>query len=374
MPEELVAELTGHGATVTALALDVSDRDRVAALVAEHPVTAVVHAAGVLDDGVLTALTEERFDSVLRPKVDAAWHLHELAGPVEQFVLFSSVAGLLGGAGQANYAAANAALDAIATHRARLGLPARSLVWGPWTGGGMADRLAAADRDRLRDRGLLPITEVAGAALFDAALRCPAPVVVLAPLDRAATRSGPVPPVLRALLPAAPRRAAEPADHTDLADRLRALGERERDHLLLGVVRSHVASVLGHRDPSAIDRDEAFTDLGFDSLTAVELRNRLADGTGLRLPASLVFDHPTPAVLVKFLRARLTPDAADVVRLKVAEVEALLSGAALDARAKDEAASRLELIARRWRGSAQPDLDGASDEELFRLVDATGKD
>ncbi|QUF08310.1 hypothetical protein KCV87_33540 [Actinosynnema pretiosum subsp. pretiosum] len=238
----------------------------------------------------------------------------------------------------------------------------------------MADRLAAADRDRLRDRGLLPITEVAGAALFDAALRCPAPVVVLAPLDRAATRSGPVPPVLRALLPAAPRRAAEPADHTDLADRLRALGERERDHLLLGVVRSHVASVLGHRDPSAIDRDEAFTDLGFDSLTAVELRNRLADGTGLRLPASLVFDHPTPAVLVKFLRARLTPDAADVVRLKVAEVEALLSGAALDARAKDEAASRLELIARRWRGSAQPDLDGASDEELFRLVDATGKD
>jgi acyl transferase domain-containing protein/short-subunit dehydrogenase/acyl carrier protein len=377
VPADLAEELTGHGAEVVAVACDVSDRAAVADLLDEHPVTAVVHAAGVLDDGVLTALTDERFETVLRSKVDAAWHLHELAGPVEAFVLFSSVAGLLGGPGQANYTAANAALDALAAHRARLGLPSWSLVWGPWSGGGMADRLSSPDRDRLRRGGLLPITDTEGAALFDLALARPGPVVVLAPVDRTALRSGDVPAVLRGLVPAAPRRAAaEPV--ADLGDRLRGLGEREQNQLLLEVVRTEISRVLGHRDPAAIDRDEAFLDLGFDSLTAVELRNRLAAGTGLRLPASLVFDHPTPAALVKHLRAQLAPETADVVRLKIDEVDVLLADVALDARARGRVTERLEQILQRWRdvGDApdESDLDTASDDDLFRLVDATGKE
>ncbi|WP_086666774.1 type I polyketide synthase [Lentzea kentuckyensis] len=377
VPEELVGELTAHGAEVVAAACDVADREAVAGLLTEHPVTAVVHAAGVLDDGVLTALTPERFDTVLRAKVDAAWHLHELAGPVEAFVLFSSVAGLLGGPGQANYAAANAALDALATHRARLGLPARSVVWGPWSGGGMAERLSAADRDRLRRGGLRPITDSEGAALFDLALAGREPVVVAAPLDRAALRAADVPALLRGLVPAAPRRvAAEPV--ADLADRLRGLGEREQNQLLLDLVRTESAAVLGHRDHLAIDRDQAFLDLGFDSLSAVELRNRLAAGTGLRLPASLVFDHPTPAALVKHLRGQLAPEPADVVRLKIDEMDVLLADVALDARARGQVTERLERILQRWRdigdAAGESDLDSASDEELFRLVDATGKD
>ncbi|WP_053739196.1 type I polyketide synthase [Nocardia sp. NRRL S-836] len=377
VPAELVDELTAHGAEVVAAACDVADRAAMTELLAEHPVTAVVHAAGVLDDGVLTALRPEQFDAVLRAKVDAAWHLHELVGPVEAFVLFSSVAGLLGGSGQANYAAANAALDALAVHRARLGLPARSLVWGPWAGGGMAERLPAADRDRLRRTGLRPITDSEGAALFDLALAGVEPVVVTAPLDRAALRAAEVPAVLRGLAPAAPRRAAaEPV--ADLADRLRGLGEREQNQLLLDVVRGESAAVVGHRDPSVIDRDQAFLDLGFDSLSAVELRNRLAAITGLRLPASLVFDHPTPAALVKHLRGQLAPEPVDVVRLKIDEMDVLLADAALDARARGQVTERLERILERWRdvGDAadESDLDSASDEELFRLVDATGKD
>ncbi|KAA5834952.1 SDR family NAD(P)-dependent oxidoreductase [Saccharopolyspora hirsuta] len=372
-PDELVGELSARGAEVTSVACDVSDRAAVADLLAEHPVTAVVHAAGTLDDGMLTGLAEEQFETVLRSKVDGAWHLHELAGPVAEFVLFSSAAGVLGGPGQANYAAANAALDALATHRASRGLPARSLVWGPWSGGGMADRLSDTDQVRMRRGGLLPITERDGTALFDLALATPRPVVVVAPIDRTALRSAEVPAVLRGLVPAAPRRAAGPA--LGLAERLPQLGEREQNQLLLEVVRAEISRVLGHRDPAGIGPDQAFADLGFDSLTAVELRNQLAAGTGLRLPASLVFDHPTPAALVKHLRAQLAPEPADVVRLKIDEVDALLAEVAQDARG--QVADRLAQLLQRCRdvgGAAEPDLDGASDAELFRLVDATGKD
>ncbi|GAB3449349.1 SDR family NAD(P)-dependent oxidoreductase [Actinophytocola sediminis] len=375
VPTEFVDELTGHGVEVTAVACDVSDRAAVAGLLTEHPVTAVVHAAGALADGVLTTLTDEQFESVLRSKVDAAWHLHELSGPVKEFVVFSSVAGVLGGPGQANYAAANAALDALATRRARRGLPARSLVWGPWSSGGMADRLSGADQDRLRRRGLLPITEPLGGALFDLGLAGSSPVVVLAPIDTV-PRHGEVPAMLRGLVPAAPRRA-EVEPEIGLADRLRGLGEREQSHLLREVVRTDIATVLGHRDPAAIDQDQAFTDLGFDSLTAVELRNRLVTGTGLRLSASLVFDHPTPAALVRYLRARLAPAAEDVVRSKLDEVGLLLAEVPPDARTRVRITEQLAGMLRRWSdvdAAVESDLDSASDEELFRLVDATGKD
>ncbi|MFF5103465.1 type I polyketide synthase, partial [Streptomyces sp. NPDC000134] len=302
-------ELTELGAEVTTVACDVGDRDAVAALLAEHPVTAVVHVAGVLDDGTIGSLTPERIDTVFRPKVDAAWNLHELTRDLDlsAFVLFSSAAGTFGNPGQGNYAAANAFLDALAQHRRAAGLPATSLAWGLWAdASGMTDELAGTDRDRLTRSGAAALSADEGLRLFDAAVTLPFAVAVPMRLDLAPLRARPetVPALLRSLVRTA-RPEAAPATDGGLAARLSALPEDERLPLLLDLVRTHVAGVLGHASAAQVEPERAFDELGFDSLMAVELRNLLGTATGLRLPATLVFDYPTPLVLANHLRSTL---------------------------------------------------------------------
>ncbi|MGP9017967.1 type I polyketide synthase [Streptomyces sp. BR1] len=319
------AELAELGAEVTWAACDAADRDALAAVLAavpaEHPLTAVVHTAGVLDDGMIASLTPDRLDAVLRPKADAALHLHELTRelPLSAFVLFSAIAGTLGSAGQANYAAANVTLDALAQHRHARGLPATSLAWGLWAdASGMTGGLDAAQLRRMEQHGMGALPAAEGMALLDTALAAGRPLLVPARLDLAGLRTaagpGPVAPVLRALLGAGGRRTAHTRTDggTPLAERLHRLAAPEQDRALLDLVRTQVASVLGHASAERVDPERAFKDLGFDSLTAVELRNRLGAVTGLRLATALVFDHPSPAALVRHLRAELLGDPREV--------------------------------------------------------------
>ncbi|MFE9425664.1 SDR family NAD(P)-dependent oxidoreductase [Kitasatospora sp. NPDC006697] len=309
--DRLQAELTALGAEVAIVAADLADREELAGLLARHPVSAVVHAAGVLDDGMLSSLTPERLSAVLRPKADAAWHLHELTKDRElsAFVLFSSAAGLLGSPGQASYAAANAYLDGLALHRRAVGLPATSLAWGAWSGeGGMADRLGEADSRRLAQSGIGSLSEETGLELFDTAVGRAETVLLPARLDPAAlARGNRIPPLLARLVrPGAARRTAQAASTASAALRrsLAGLGGAERTALLLELVGSQAAGVLGVAE-LALDR--AFSELGFDSLTAVEFRNQLNEATGLRLSATLIFDYPSPAVLAEHLAAELAP-------------------------------------------------------------------
>ncbi|MFF9165255.1 SDR family NAD(P)-dependent oxidoreductase, partial [Streptomyces longwoodensis] len=313
----LVADLRAAGAQVTVAACDVADRDDLARVLADvphgHPLAGVVHAAGVLDDGVIGALTPARLERVLRPKVDAAVNLHELTrgADLSAFVLFSSVAGVFGNPGQANYAAANVFLDALAERRRAEGLPGVSLAWGLWAeSSGMTGHLAADDLSWMARSGIRSLPSDTGLALFDAATDgAGSGLLVPVALDGTTLReraaSGLLPHLFRGLVRTpvrqAARRGAEP-DGSSLATRLSGLGDAERDEQLLTLVRSHVAAVLGHRSPQTIDAERAFKELGFDSLTSVELRNRLAAATGVRLPATLVFDHPTLTSVVERLR------------------------------------------------------------------------
>ncbi|WP_327066351.1 type I polyketide synthase [Kitasatospora sp. NBC_01302] len=308
---ELHAELTGLGAEVAILACDLADREELATVLARYPVSAVVHSAGVLDDGMLASLTPERLSAVLRPKVDAAWHLHELTKDrqLSAFVLFSSAAGLLGSPGQASYAAANAYLDALALHRRAVGLPATSLAWGAWSGsGGMADRLSEADSRRMAQSGVGSLGEEAGLALFDAAVGRAEAVLMPAQLDLAALAQGNrVPPLLSRLVRSSSSRRVAQAASTASAALRRSLAERvgeERTALLLDLVGTQAAAVLGVAE---VALDRAFNELGFDSLTAVEFRNQLNEATGLRLSATLIFDYPNPVVLAQHLEAELAP-------------------------------------------------------------------
>ncbi|WP_411115448.1 type I polyketide synthase [Streptomyces sp. 029-5] len=356
--EELTASLTELGAHVTVAACDVADRDALAALLAtipaEHPLTGVVHTAGVLDDGLVSSLTPERLHPVLRPKVDAAWNLHELTRDrnLAAFVLFSSVAAVVGGPGQASYAAANQFLDALAQHRHAHGLPATSVAWGLWEqSGGMSGHLSEIDLRRIARSGFRPVPEDQGPALLDLSLALGRPDVVATPVDIAALRaqSGRT-AVLGALVRVPARRAAldGPESADSLAELVAGLDEAEQERVALDAVLGQIAAVLGHADTSAIQTGRPLTELGFDSLTAVELRNRLSTLTGSRQPATLVFDHPTPAALAAHLLAeaagaaqtgggvdfaaeiRLADDirpAAEVVRVALQPREILLTGA-----------------------------------------------
>ncbi|MEU4541679.1 type I polyketide synthase, partial [Streptosporangium sp. NPDC023825] len=307
---ELVAELTELGAAVEVAACDVGDRDALAGLIAAipagQPLSGVVHAAGVLDDGVITALTSERLDGVMRPKADAAWHLHELTRELDlsAFVLFSSVAGALGGPGQGNYAAANAFLDALAEYRRSQGLAGTSLAWGLWAIGGMAEELTEADVRRMERMGLKPLSAADGLALFDAALRHDRPALVAARFAQGGN----------------PARAALPRAGTlnGLAGRLAAMEPAERRSFLSDLVCQEVATVLGHASKEAVQPDRAFQDLGFDSLTAVEFRNRLGTVTGLRLPATLIFDYPTAQAVADYVGAELTGAASAIASVTTA--------------------------------------------------------
>ncbi len=301
---ELVAALEADGAEVTVAACDVADpaqlRAALDALPEDRPLTAVVHTAGVLDDGVLSTLTPEQFATVLRPKLRAAAVLHEQTRhlPLAAFVLFSSFAGAVGGAGQANYAAANAFLDALAEWRHAAGLPATAVAWGPWAGAGMAATDAVAAR--MARTGVHPMDEDTALA---ALARCwvspePATLVVDADWDVFAATAA-RPGTLLAEL-AAPAPTAEPAPGTRPAG---PAGTAE-------LVRTEIARVLGLPDPAAVEPHRPLRDLGFDSLTSVELRNRLGTATGLTLPSTIVFDHPTADALTRMLAAELAPEQA----------------------------------------------------------------
>ncbi|MEW2396000.1 SDR family NAD(P)-dependent oxidoreductase, partial [Streptomyces sp. NPDC046862] len=324
---ELAGELRAMGATVTVAACDVSEREQLAGLLAgvpeEHPLTAVVHTAGVLDDGVITSMTPEQLDRVLRPKVDAALNLHELTRDLDlaEFVLYSSYAGVTGAPGQANYAAANCFLDALAQERTALGLPAVSLAWGLWEQeSGMTGHLGAADLERMARSGLVPLSTERGMELFDRGRALAEPLVVATPFDERALRDRGerLPTLLRALVRAPERSQREPvaaaveqAGPEELRDQLDPLSEEDRTRMLTDLVRTHLSAVLGHADPGTVGEDRAFEQLGLDSLMGVELRNRLNMATGLRLPSTAVFDHPTAAELAVRLRSDLLSDERD---------------------------------------------------------------
>ncbi|TVL87515.1 hypothetical protein CD790_33320 [Streptomyces sp. SAJ15] len=385
---DLQAELVALGAEVTIRACDTGDRSAVAALLAEvsarHPLTGVVHAAGVLDDATVTSLTERHLDTVLSPKADAAAHLHELTrdARLRSFVMFSSAAGVLGAPGQGNYAAANAFLDALAHHRRARGLPALSLAWGLWERrSGMTGHLGGTDRARITRSGLTPLGTEDALALFDAALAGDRPFAVPARLDLRSLRAAGqgLPPLFHKLAPTpvARRRAAVADAAADLRARLSGQDAGEQRATLLAVVRGHVAAVLGHDGAAAVRPDSAFRDLGFDSLAAVELRNRLHAASGLRLPATLVFDHPTPAALTDLLQARLCRDTTAPagptapVLAELARLESALSAATLDDDTRDDLVVRLRSLAREVGGAADsgPDLRSATDDEMFELID-----
>ncbi|APU21398.1 polyketide synthase family protein [Actinoalloteichus sp. GBA129-24] len=381
---KFVAELADLGCEVRLVACDAADRAALSSVLAsvpeEHPLAAVVHVAGALDDGVLTALTPARMDTVLRPKVDAVVNLHELTVDLdlEAFVLYSSLAGTLGGTGQGNYASANAFLDAFAGQRHALGLPAQSLVWGLWAeASGMTGKLDPADLARMARGGLAPLVTAEAFELFDLATARDEPVLVPSRLVTGALADGPVPPMLRALAPPRLRRAG-PAPETELAERLAPLTAEERYELLADLVQVEAAQVLGIADPETIDTDRGFLDLGFDSLTAVELRNRLTSATGLRLPATLLFDYPTPAALAGHLRAETAQEAGDGLADAlggVAAIERALPGIAGSEPERvaltDRLRRLLSALDEMSPGTDQvdPKIDAASDDEIFDLID-----
>jgi acyl transferase domain-containing protein len=313
---ELERDLIALGSRVSIGACDVTDRDRLESLLEEEvpgelPLSAVVHAAGALDDCTIEALDGRRMEQVLRPKVDAAWHLHELTADrdLRAFVLFSSSTGTFGGPAQANYAAANAFLDGLAAYRRSQGLPGTSLAWGWWEApDGLAGHIGEVDRLRMQRSGILALSGEEGVELFDRAYAAQQAFVLPARLDWSALRSlaqaGGLPPLLRSLAPV-PSRPEDPSLRGSLARRVTSAPAAERERVLVDAVAAEVAAVLGHASAGEIEVERSFNEMGFDSLSAVELRNRLSVACAVHLPATLVFDHPTPLALARLLLERL---------------------------------------------------------------------
>ncbi|HXB87595.1 SDR family NAD(P)-dependent oxidoreductase, partial [Mycobacterium sp.] len=318
---KLVDELSAAGAQVSVIGCDAADREALAKVLADipvhYPVSGVIHAAGVLDDAVVTSLTPERVDAVLRAKVDAAWNLHELTRDlgVSAFVMFSSMAGLVGSSGQANYAAANSFLDALAVHRRGHGLPAISLAWGLWDqASNMTGGLESVDFARFARDGIVAMSSAEAMQLLDTAMVVDEPFLLPARIDTTALRAkydaGTLPPMFVELINARARRQVDDSlaaakSKSALLQRLEGLPEDDQQAVLLDLVRSHIATVLGNTTAEAIDPDKAFQELGFDSLTAVEMRNRLKAATGLALSPTLIFDYPNSAALAGYFRQEL---------------------------------------------------------------------
>jgi polyketide synthase 7 len=390
----LIGRLQGAGAEVSVVACDVADRDAVAAMLAgipaRYPLRGIVHAAGVLDDGLISSLTPGRVDAVLRAKVDGAWNLHELTQDVELsvFVVFSSMAGIVGTPGQANYAAANSFLDGLAAYRRAHGLPGLSLAWGLWEqSSAMTAHLGDRDRARMSRVGLAPVSTAHALESFDTALLVDRPVLVAAALDRVALsdNAAGLPPLLRELAGPPARRVIADTDltasTTGLTVRLHGMTPEARQGELVDLVCDNAATVLGLPGAADVDAGRAFQELGFDSLTAVELRNRLKTATGLSLSPTLIFDYPTPAVLAGHLDTQLAapPDQADpMARFEdiTRELQALLNQAdwapgdktLLSARIHN-LLSTLDADSEDLDGDLDDDLRTASESQLFAILD-----
>jgi len=314
--QALQHELEAAGARVTLTACDAADRAAVHTLLATippaHPLTAVVHAAGILDDTVLTGLTPGQLSTVMRAKADAAWHLHQLTRTLDlsAFVMFSSVAGVLGSPGQANYAAASTFLDALAHHRRAQGLPALALDWGLWAEkSSFTAHLDEADLQRIARVGIRPLTTREGLALLDAALGQPQPALTAAHFDPTAltAHAQTLPPILRGLTRATTSRPAAtntPSPST-LKQRLLSLSPPDATHLMLDLVRTEAAVVLGLAPPSMIEAERSLESVGLDSLRALELKNRLSGVIGLALPVYLLRQRGTVADLVRVILEQL---------------------------------------------------------------------
>jgi acyl transferase domain-containing protein/acyl carrier protein len=390
----LAGELEQAGASVRIVACDVSERDQLTALLdsvpQEHPLRSVVHLAGVIDDATLDGLTPERIERVWRPKAGAAWLLHDLTKDrdLSAFVLFSSAAGVLGSMGQANYAAANVFLDALAAHRRAIGLPGVALAWGPWNqAAGMTRDLQESDRARMARAGAIPLSQAQGLELFDQALALDAPLLLPVRLDgelmSGQAQLGALPPMLRGVVRTAARSRA---DQGALVRRLASSSAEEREQIVLDAVRAHAAAALGLTSAKAVAPAQSFKELGFDSLAAVELRNRLGDALEASLPATLIFDYPTPRELARHLLDSVVVEARERTAVSLdAELdglERLLASAPPDAAARSKARSRLKAILEglhekgphddgdgEAEGAVAQQVRSASPEELLDFID-----
>ncbi|WP_139331249.1 SDR family NAD(P)-dependent oxidoreductase, partial [Mycobacterium sp. IS-1264] len=398
---DVVSRLEEAGARVSVVACDVADRDAVAALIAglppQYPLKGVFHAAGLLDDGLIGSLTPDRVDAVLRAKVDGAWNLHELTADLDvpAFVMFSSMAGIVGTPGQANYAAANSFLDGLAAYRRAQGLAGLSVAWGLWEqASGMTRHLGERDKARMTRLGLAPLSTEHALQLFDEAMLADLPMLVAARVDAAALadQRAALPPLLSQLVVARPtRRVIDDTDTTaasttSLVARLQGLTSEQRHDRLVEVVCSNAAIVLGRQNAADINPGTVFQDLGFDSLTAVELRNRLKTATGLTLSPTLIFDYPTPIVLAEHLDARLAVDATDAGQPNLMnrfnditrELQALLDQADWKPEDKTQLTTRIQALMTTLSTHLDPyesydaddeDIETATESQLFAILD-----
>jgi polyketide synthase 7 len=389
-----VGQLREAGAQVSVVACDVADRDSVAELLAQvpaqYPLRRIIHAAGALDDGLISSLTPDRVDGVLRAKVDGAWNLHELTRNMDlsAFVVFSSMAGIVGTPGQANYAAANSFLDGLIAYRRARGLVGLSLAWGLWEqASAMTAHLGDRDRARMSRIGLAALSTEQALESFDAAMLADRPLAVAVRVDRVALSDNAdgLPLLLRELAARPTRRIVADTDvaasTSGLTARLHGLSDEARQRELVDLVRGNAATVLGLPSTADINSGSAFQGLGFDSLTAVELRNRLKTATGLTLSPTLIFDYPTPAVLAAHLSEQLattTDRPGPMARFNdiVRELRALLEQPDWKPADKARLSERIQglLASLAAADEADPDhldddLQAATESQLFAILD-----
>jgi acyl carrier protein/short-subunit dehydrogenase len=378
---------------VSVAACDVGDRAPLAALIeklpAERPLSAVVHAAGVGALASVDALGAPELQTALAAKAEGALHLHELTRERElsAFVLCSSIAGTFGTGQQAAYAAANAFLDALADERRACGLPASAIAWGPWADTGIAAAVEQAGGELLRRQGLTPMAPARALAPLHDALDRGAARAVVADVDWALYAPIYASARPRPLIEDLPEVGAalrggddeDSAAGAELRRRLAGRSQEDRAQLLLELVCAEVAEVLGAAAAGAVDATSTFSELGFDSLRSVELRNRLTVATGLRLPAALVFNYPTPAAVAEHLLARLVSGAEDeplAVLAELQQLESAVTSASMDERERGALRERLRALTGALDGPAETaettvadGIRAASAEEIIDFID-----